>query len=191
MSAITAYAVEAETAKELKKGQFKLYHQKTPPTNIVLLDIHETDTDEVKNIKRLINQMRQELGNSTDLIKIEPETALFNILYTKKEVDQLIVSTGAGFNLPMFLNSVLIAGAIMIKLRSDGERVTVERYQEFAENTLDNFDYVARKFNEYAEKFKTLNAQIDDHDDAIAELTGELYNTNQNVNNLTIRVDAM
>ena len=87
MSTIAAYAVESDVSKELKKGNFKLYHQKTPPTNnVVLLEIHEDDTDEVKRIKRLVNEMRLELGNSTDLIKIEPETALFNILYTKKEV---------------------------------------------------------------------------------------------------------
>ena len=30
-----------------------------------------TDTDEVKRVKRLINELRMKLGNSTDLIKIE------------------------------------------------------------------------------------------------------------------------
>ena len=84
MSTIAAYAVESDVSKQLKKGSFKLYHTKTPPTNAMLLDINDDDTDEVKRIKRLINEMRLELGNSTDMIKIEPETALFNILYTKK-----------------------------------------------------------------------------------------------------------
>ena len=66
MSAIAAYAVEAETAKELKKGQFKLYHQKTPPTNVVLLDIHESDTDDVKNmdyLRHLVGDLKKALAN--------------------------------------------------------------------------------------------------------------------------------
>ena len=83
MSGISLYSCESEIAKELKKGDFKIYNVKTPPTNIVLEDIHETDSDEVKQIKQIINELITKLGNSTDLIKIEPETALFNILYTK------------------------------------------------------------------------------------------------------------
>ena len=185
MSAIAAYAVETETAKELKKGQFKLYHQKTPPTNVVLLDIHESDTDDVKNIKRLINQMRLELGNSTDLIKIEPETALFNILYTKKEVDQLIVSTGSGFNLPLFLRSVLITGANLIKLRSDtGERVNAEHYPEYFNVTADNFEYVYLKLREYADKFANLDNTLNIFDGELDSLTKRVDELEEDVSKI-------
>ena len=185
MSAIAAYAVEADTAKELKKGSFKLYHQKTSPTNVVLLDIHDTDTEEVKYVKGLINQMRQELGSSTDLIKIEPETALFNILYTKKEVDQLIVSTGAGFNLPMFLHSVLISGANMIKLRSDtGEHTNAERYEECFSVTADNFEYVYLKLREYADKFIRLNETLQIFDQEIDSLTNRVEDLEETVEHI-------
>ena len=80
MSSIAAYSCESESSRSFKHGKFKMSHKTTPPTNIVLLDIHEDDTDEVKNIKRIINELRTEMGNSTDLIKIEPESTLFNIL---------------------------------------------------------------------------------------------------------------
>ena len=191
MSAIAAYAVEAETAKELKKGQFKLYHQKTPPTNVVLLDIHDTDTEEVKYVKGLINQMRQELGNSTDLIKIEPETALFNILYTKKEVDQLIVSTGAGFNLPMFLSSVLLTGAKMIRLRGEDEYANTERYEENFSVTADNFEYVYLKLKEYAKKFADFKEQLQIQNSRINDLTNTAEIFNSELETLTGRVNEL
>jgi hypothetical protein len=89
-NAISLYACEAETAKQLKKGEFSISHVKTPPTNVELHTIYETDTEEVKRIKQIVNDLRTKLGNSTDMIKIEPETALFNILYTKDEIDQLV-----------------------------------------------------------------------------------------------------
>ena len=174
MSTIAAYAVESDVSKELKKGNFKLYHQKTPPTNnVVLLEIHEDDTDEVKRIKRLVNEMRLELGNSTDLIKIEPETALFNILYTKKEVDQLVISSQGGFNLPMFLHTVLINGAKMIKLRGAQEQDT-GLYTDLFSTTADNFEYVYKVFNEYADQFAKLDAGMNTFNNEMESLTNRV-----------------
>ena len=181
MSTIAAYSVESDVAKELKKGSFKLYHQKTPPTNTVLENIHDDDTEEVKRIKRLINEMRLKLGNSTDIIKIEPETTLFNILYTKNEIDQMLISQGSGFNLPLFLHSVLITGAEMTKLRG-GEKVNTEMYKDYFNTTMDNFDYVYKIFTDYAKKFEEIGEDIE-------HLDLELEKVQNDLSALTTRVD--
>ena len=86
---IAIYACEAETAKQLKKGEFSISHVKTPPTNVELHTIYETDSEEVKRIKQLVNELRVKLGNSTDMIKIEPETALRDyILEIRKSAEK-------------------------------------------------------------------------------------------------------
>jgi hypothetical protein len=129
--------------------------------------------------------MRLELGNSTDLIKIEPETALFNILYTKKEIDQLIISTGAGFNLPMFLNSVLINGAQMIKLRSTGEKTDTGLYTEFFDTSADNFVYIYKVFNDYANKFAELDTELNTFNNELDTLNSRVDNLNEEIQKIT------
>ena len=59
MSGIALYSCESEKSKELKKGDFRIYNVKTPPTNIVLEDIHETDSESTKQIKQIINDLRK------------------------------------------------------------------------------------------------------------------------------------
>ena len=160
MSGIALYSCESEKSKELKKGDFRIYNVKTPPTNIVLEDIHETDSEEVKQIKQIINELRTKLGNSTDFIKIEPETALFNILYTKNEIDQLMISSGSGFNLPLFLHSVLITGASLIKT-SDGTNQTAEKYTELFNVAADNFEHIYKTFKDYDYRTTALEDSYD------------------------------
>ena len=178
-SSIALFACESDTARELKKGEFKIYHQKTPPTNIVLEDIHETDSEEVKQIKQIINELRTKLGNSTDLIKIEPETALFNILYTKNEIDQLMISSGSGFNLPLFLHSVLISGAKLIKT-SDGTSQNAEKYTELFNVAADNFEHIYKTFNDYDDRMTGLEDSfeiLDNEVETLTERTEELEDT--------------
>ena len=184
MSGIALYSCESEKSKELKKGDFRIYNVKTPPTNIVLEDIHDTDSDEVKQIKQIINELRTKLGNSTDLIKIEPETALFNILYTKNEIDQLMISQGSGFNLPLFLHSVLITGATLIKT-SDGTSQTAEKYTELFNVAADNFEHIYKTFKDYDYRMTVLEDSCDtliNEVGSLTERTDDLEDTVSKIN---------
>ena len=51
----------------------------------------------------------------------------------------------------MFVNSVLIHGAQMIKLRSMGEKTDTGLYTEFFDTSADNFAYIYKVFNETEE----------------------------------------
>jgi hypothetical protein len=95
-----------------------------------------------------------------------------------------MVATGEGFNLPMFLHSVLITGATLIKTR-DGTNQSAEKYTELFSVAADNFEHIYKTFKDSDYRITTLENEYDVMNNEIGSLTDrtdELEDTVSKIN---------
>ena len=105
---LSLYSDESRMAEQLRRGRFRIYYDRE---------------DKLIHI---------ESENET-----EKGYPLFNSVYNKKEVDD-IIATGGSFNPTSFKRIILMQGLKMIDVQNSPNTNKVETYSEFATHTVEN-----------------------------------------------------